>query len=101
MAARARWLYRIPQDRLAANMALQRTRRPRIRSGRALRSLGSPLNARSLDAAENCGAPHASGVLLRHVGAVSGAPLPAGLLPRRPDVQLLQRSVGRAATSPR
>ena len=30
------------------NMALQRTRRPRIRSGRSLRSLGSPLNARSL-----------------------------------------------------
>jgi len=27
------------------NMALQRTRRPRIRSGRSLRSLGSPLNA--------------------------------------------------------
>jgi hypothetical protein len=33
------------------NMALQRTRRPRIRSGRSLRSLGSPLNARPLDAA--------------------------------------------------
>ena len=32
----------------APNMALQRTRRPRIRSGRSLRSLGSPLNARSL-----------------------------------------------------
>jgi len=29
-------------------MALQRTRRPRIRSGRSLRSLGSPLNARPL-----------------------------------------------------
>jgi hypothetical protein len=29
-------------------MALQRTRRPRFRSGRSLRSLGSPLNARSL-----------------------------------------------------
>jgi hypothetical protein len=29
-------------------MALQRTRRPRIRSGRSLRSLGSPLNARLL-----------------------------------------------------
>jgi hypothetical protein len=27
-------------------MALQRTRRPRFRSGRLLRSLGSPLNAR-------------------------------------------------------
>ena len=27
------------------NMALQRTRRPRYRSGRSLRSLGSPLNA--------------------------------------------------------
>jgi hypothetical protein len=32
------------------NMALQRTRRPRFRSGRSLRSLGSPLNARSLGA---------------------------------------------------
>jgi hypothetical protein len=32
---------------LPANMALQRTRRPRFRSGRSLRSLGSPLNARS------------------------------------------------------
>jgi len=31
-------------------MALQRTRRPRLRSGRSLCSLGSPLNARSLDA---------------------------------------------------
>ena len=30
------------------NMALQRTRRPRLRSGRSLRSLGSPLNARPL-----------------------------------------------------
>jgi hypothetical protein len=30
------------------NMALQRTRRPRLRSGRSLRSLGSPLNARLL-----------------------------------------------------
>ena len=29
-------------------MALQRTRRPRFRSDRSLRSLGSPLNARSL-----------------------------------------------------
>jgi hypothetical protein len=33
------------QDRSASNMALQRTRRPRFRSGRSLRSLGSPLNA--------------------------------------------------------
>jgi hypothetical protein len=32
----------------AANMALQRTRRPRLRSGRSLCSLGSPLNARPL-----------------------------------------------------
>jgi hypothetical protein len=31
-----------------SNMALQRTRRPRFRSGRSLRSLGSPLNARPL-----------------------------------------------------
>jgi hypothetical protein len=30
---------------MAPNMALQRTRRPRFRSGRSLRSLGSPLNA--------------------------------------------------------
>jgi hypothetical protein len=30
------------------NMALQRTRRPRIRSGRSLRSLGSRLNAQPL-----------------------------------------------------
>ena len=29
-------------------MALQRTRRPRLRSGRSLRSPGSPLNARPL-----------------------------------------------------
>jgi len=29
-------------------MALQRTHRPRIRSGRSLRSLGSPLNAQPL-----------------------------------------------------
>jgi hypothetical protein len=33
-----------------SNMALQRARRPRIRSGRSLRSLGSPLNARPLGA---------------------------------------------------
>ena len=33
---------------LPPNMALQRTRRPRLRSGRSLRSLGSPLNARPL-----------------------------------------------------
>src|SRR6476659_6436892 len=37
-------------DRPPSNMALQRTRRPRLRSGRSLRSLGSPLNARPLDA---------------------------------------------------
>jgi TonB family protein len=37
--------YQGPQ---APNMALQRTRRPRFRSGRSLRSLGSPLNARPL-----------------------------------------------------
>jgi hypothetical protein len=34
------------------NMALQRTRRPRLRSGRSLRSLGSPLNARPLGASD-------------------------------------------------
>jgi hypothetical protein len=33
-------------------MALQRTRRPRIRSGRSLRSLGSPLNAYPLERQE-------------------------------------------------
>ena len=32
------------------NMALQRTRRPSLRSGRSLRSLGSPLNARPFGA---------------------------------------------------
>jgi hypothetical protein len=32
-----------------SNMASQRTRRPRIRSGRLLRSLGSPLNAYPLE----------------------------------------------------
>ena len=30
---------------LPPNMAFQRTRRPSLRSGRSLRSLGSPLNA--------------------------------------------------------
>ncbi len=35
-------------DMVPSNMALQRTRRPRIRSGRSLCSLGSPLNARPL-----------------------------------------------------
>jgi hypothetical protein len=34
----------------APNMALQRTR-PRVRSGRSLRSLGSPLNVRPLGGA--------------------------------------------------
>jgi hypothetical protein len=34
------------------NMALQRTRRPRLRSGRSLQSLGSPLNARPFGAGE-------------------------------------------------
>jgi hypothetical protein len=62
------------------NMALQRTRRPRFRSGRSLRSIGSPLNARPLAAARE--------------GLVR-------LLPRRPDVQPSQRSVGLAATSPK
>jgi hypothetical protein len=38
----------------APNMALQRTRRPRLRSGRSLRSLGSPLNARPLGATRAC-----------------------------------------------
>ena len=39
----------LPRLASAPNMALQQTRRPRIRSGRSLRSLGSPLNARPLD----------------------------------------------------
>jgi hypothetical protein len=34
------------------SMALQRTRRPRIRSGLSLRSLGSSLNARPLGRSE-------------------------------------------------
>ena len=34
--------------RVSPNMALQRTRRPRFRSGRSLRSLGSPLMRRPL-----------------------------------------------------
>jgi hypothetical protein len=37
-------------------MALQRTRRPRFRSGRSLRSLGSPLNAQPFGAAWKIGA---------------------------------------------
>ena len=37
-----------PREFWSPNMALQRTRRPRFRSGRSLRSLGSPLNARPL-----------------------------------------------------
>ena len=67
----------------ASNMALQRTRRPRLRSGRSLRSLGSPLNARSLDAAENCGAP-LTGVVLP-VSAPTGFRRAASsrLFPRR------------------
>jgi hypothetical protein len=36
------------EETQASDMALQRTRRTRIRSGRSLRSLGSPLNARPL-----------------------------------------------------
>ena len=65
-------------------MALQRTRRPRIRSGRSLRSLGSPLNARSLDAGREL--RRASGLVgsgrgIR--GALLGAPLPDRRLPRR------------------
>jgi hypothetical protein len=36
------------------NMALQRTRRPRFRSGRSLCSLGSPLNARPLGVVTRC-----------------------------------------------
>ena len=38
-------------------MALQRTRRPRFRSGRSLCSLGSPLNARPFG-----GLPHDAGI---------------------------------------
>jgi len=36
-------------------MALQRTRRPSLRSGRSLRSLGSPLNAYPLASLELLG----------------------------------------------
>jgi hypothetical protein len=46
----------VPAFAGAANMALQRTRRPRLRSGRSLRSLGSPLNARPL-ARTKCSLP--------------------------------------------
>lgn len=37
-------------DELAAQHALHWTRRPRIRSGNSLRSLGTPLNGRPLGA---------------------------------------------------
>ena len=37
-----------PMSKWRPNMALQRTRRPSLCSGRSLRSLGSPLNARPL-----------------------------------------------------
>jgi hypothetical protein len=62
-----------------SNMALQRTRRPRIRSGRSLRSLGSPLNAQPLAAAKQ------------------GA---SRRLPRRPGGAPIQLSVNRLAASP-
>jgi hypothetical protein len=52
-------------------MALQRTRRPRIRSGRSLCSLGSPLNARPLDATRKGRAP-AYALLLLSLFAVGG-----------------------------
>jgi hypothetical protein len=58
-------------------MALQRTRRPRLRSGRSLCSLGSPLNAGLLAAARE---------------------VPPRRLPRRPEVaanSFLGRSHGR------
>ncbi len=42
----SRWIAERNEDR--PNMALQRTRRSRIRLGRSLCSLGSPLNARLL-----------------------------------------------------
>ena len=38
--------------RQSPSMALQRTRRPRCRSGRSLRSFGSPLNTCPLGTAE-------------------------------------------------
>ena len=43
----------------ASNMALQRTRRPRLRSGRSLGSLGSPLNAQPLGGWRWCAARRA------------------------------------------
>ena len=44
------------------NMALQRTRRPRFRSSRSLRSLGSRLNARPVRrlSPSNCSLPFAN-----------------------------------------
>ena len=47
--------WRLSRVLFASNMALQRTRRPRFRSGRSLCSLGSPLNARPLGALNECG----------------------------------------------
>ena len=75
----------------ASNMALQRTRRPRLRSGCSLRSLGSPLNARPLDA---CGksrrasdlnrlVPHPVAASVRTHQRVFGAPPPCRRFPRR------------------
>jgi len=46
--SQTRWVARPAKSTVPPNMALQRTRRPRFRSGRSLRSLGSPLNAQPL-----------------------------------------------------
>ena len=54
-------------------MALQRTRRPRIRSGRSLRSLGSPLNARPLAGRRNLLAVAALAAWVPGLGCESSA----------------------------
>ena len=63
----------------APNMALQRTRRPRFRSGRSLRSLGSPLNARPLDACRELRRATWLSGFAQDARMVFGAPLPARL----------------------
>jgi hypothetical protein len=57
-------------------MALQRTRRPSLRSGRSLRSLGSPLNAYPLCVGMFCSVWSASpprGAPGRHRGCAASA----------------------------
>jgi hypothetical protein len=49
-------------------MALQRTRRPRFRSGRSLRSLGSPLNAQPLGGPKHYLISHSPGQHVSQAG---------------------------------